>query len=264
MKYISQHRVINQWRKNEKEIITGIPSDANPFFLPFFELNLSSDFLKPAVSKEAAKEKPKKNEKIKKEKPKKEKLKKEEKAKEPEAPDTIYSAVGALTYYNQNDKRWANSTYGGKDSIAVYGCGPTALAMIVTSFTEKTMTPADMAKWAYSHHYWVPGSGSKHNLIPKGAAAFGFKAKPFHEKSVRKIIDTLNEGHIIVALMGPGHFTANGHFIIIADYWSGNKVTIADPNSIENTLKPWDINLILKELNSSGSDGGPMWIITPN
>ena len=61
---------------------------------------------------------------------------------------TLESSIGILTYYNQSDTRWAEYLYGGQDPLKKYGCGPTVLAMIVSSFTNQTLLPPEMADWA--------------------------------------------------------------------------------------------------------------------
>lgn len=176
---------------------------------------------------------------------------------------SMSSSIGTLTYYNQSDVRWADFLYGGRDPLHSYGCGPTALAMVVTSFTEHTLSPADMAAWAADHNYWSAGHGTKHNFIMEGAAAFGLKASPFQNFTEEGVLAELRSGHILIALMGSGHFTSNGHFIVIADDWSGNQVRIADPASLENTHIPWEISVILSELNAVANSGGPIWSISP-
>lgn len=176
---------------------------------------------------------------------------------------SLTSSVGLLTYYNQGDVRWANALYGGQDPIAGYGCGPTVLAMIVTSFTEQTYLPSDMADWAAANNYWSAGSGTKHNFFLEGAAAFGFQAVPFQNFTPEGIISELKSGHILVALMGPGHFSDSGHFIIIYNYWSGNQVSVADPASLERTQVPWEAQTILDELSYGANGGGPLWSISP-
>ncbi len=176
---------------------------------------------------------------------------------------SITSSVGLLTYYNQTDSRWADLLYGGQDPVSGYGCGPTVLAMLVTSFTSQTYLPSDMANWASANHYWSAGSGTSHNFILEGAAAFGFHAEPFLDYTPQGVISALKSGHILVALMGPGQFTSVGHFLIIANYWSGNYVSIADPASLENTQKPWDVQVLLNELYYGANAGGPLWSISP-
>ena len=183
---------------------------------------------------------------------------------EPESPypSALISSVGILTYYNQSDPRWASSIYGGSDPISRYGCGPTVLAMIVSSFTDQTITPDEMAKWA-STNYWVAGSGSRHSLIPEGAAFFGFHVEPLQSFTVEGVKSALRNGNLLVALMGPGHFTTGGHFIIIANYWANDQVTVADPANVDNCFLSWDISLILQELHSAHDFGGPVWVISP-
>lgn len=176
---------------------------------------------------------------------------------------SIPSSVGLLTYYSQHDVRWADALYGGQDPMTSYGCGPTVLAMLVTSFTGQTCPPSEMAEWAVSNNYWAAGSGTKHDFILEGAAAFGFRAESFQNFTKDGIISELKNGHILVALVGPGHFTISGHFIILSDYWSGDKVSVADPASLENTQTPWDVQIILDELLYGSKGGGPLWSITP-
>ncbi len=231
----------------KKKLICGIIALILLLCTPFCRLDLASGVLKePLALPEAAPDPPE----------------------SPVFSDGMYtlsltSSVGLLTYYNQNDVRWADALYGGRDPIASYGCGPTALAMLVTSFTSHTYTPADMANWAASNNYWSAGSGTKHNFFLEGASAFGFQASSFQNFTPEGIIAELKSGHVLVALMGPGQFTAVGHFIIIYNYWSGNQVSIADPASLERTQVPWDVQTLINELAYGANGGGPLWSISP-
>lgn len=175
---------------------------------------------------------------------------------------SIPSSIGTLTYYNQTDVRWADAIYGGSDPVSTHGCGPTVLAMLVSSFTNEDITPDAMAAWAKDNNYWVSNSGSLHSLIPEGAAHYGLAAESFSDYTQDGILNALKDESILVALMGPGHFTDSGHFIILADDWSGASVRIADSNSLENSQKPWKVSLILDELNYNAQSGGPLWRIS--
>ena len=75
-----------------------------------------------------------------------------------------------VVYFNQLDERYANQPYG-TDHIGGYGCGPTSLAIVVSSLTSETVDPVQMARWAYEHGYWCSKSGSYHTLIPGAAQA---------------------------------------------------------------------------------------------
>lgn len=176
---------------------------------------------------------------------------------------SLTSGIGTLTYYNQSDARWANYLYGGSDPLAAYGCGPTALAMLVNSFTETACQPPDIAAWAADNNYWSAGYGTKHEFVPDCANAFGMHAASFQNYTVEGLIAELRSGHVIVALMGPGHFSDSGHFIIITDDWSGDQVRVADPARLERTQMAWDAQIILDEMLVGASGGGPLWSITP-
>ena len=76
-----------------------------------------------------------------------------------------------VVYYNQLDERWKYSPYG-TDTIGGYACGPTAMAIVISSLTSETIDPPHMAQWAYEHGYWCSGNGSYRSLIPGAAQAW--------------------------------------------------------------------------------------------
>ena len=104
-------------------------------------------------------------------------------------------------YYNQKDPRWADLPYG-TDDIGGYGCGPTAMAMVISSMTNTTIDPPAMAQWAYENGYWASESGTYHAFIPECAEAFGLKAKSFSSRDAESLQDALLSGNLLVALMG--------------------------------------------------------------
>lgn len=183
--------------------------------------------------------------------------------------DAIYSSVldtsmGPMLYYCQGDKRWGDYLYGGADPMKKYGCGPTAVAMLVNSFSPYAgvgITPVDMAQWAVENRQYAPQSGSYHSLIPKALNAWGLPTEGVADRSFEHVTQLLQDGHILVALMGKGALTDNGHFILITGLTANGNVTIADPNRYENCLKEWDLNQLLSELKKSYDSGGPLWVV---
>ena len=77
-----------------------------------------------------------------------------------------------VVYFNQLDQRYASQPYG-TDNIGGYGCGPTSMAIVVSSLTDEIVDPAAMAKWAFENGGWCKGQGSYHSLIPNAAKAWG-------------------------------------------------------------------------------------------
>ena len=176
--------------------------------------------------------------------------------------DLLLPAAGhTLIYYNQHDVRWATKNYGPHNSISSYGCGPTVLSILVSSLTESSVPPDQMAAWCYRNGFFSQNSGSYHSIIPEGAAAWGLVAESMTDLSYKSIIQELYEGKIVVMLMGSGHFTSSGHFIIIRSVTLEGQLLIADPNSLENTQIPWDYETIVSELKRTYDAGGPAWSV---
>ena len=169
-----------------------------------------------------------------------------------------------ITYFCQSDDEWKDQPYG-TDTIGPYGCGPTAMAMAVASLTDTDTDPAAMAAWAVEHGYWARRSGSYNSIVMGAARSFGLLAEPFTSREPDDVLNALWQGKLLVALVGPGHFTDGGHFILLRGATLGGDILVADPNSRENSLVAWDPQLILDELSSMRSYGAPMWVIwTPN
>ena len=187
---------------------------------------------------------------------------------EPPPPDLTYSvildtAAGPMLYYNQGDIRWGDYLYGGADPMKSYGCGPTAISMIINSFTPSSVTPVDMAQWAAENGGYAPQSGSYHSLIPNGLSAFGLAVESVASPSPEAVRKELAQGHLLVALMGRGALTENGHFIIITKQLDGDTVSIADPNNFSNCFLSWDLSQLIDELKNSHDSGGPLWSVGP-
>lgn len=164
-----------------------------------------------------------------------------------------------IVYYNQRDERYADQLYG-TDPIGGYGCGPTCMAMVVSSLTGRTVDPVEMARWAYNNGYWVKGGGSLHALIPAAAEHWGLSVTGCSASEPQRILDALAEGKLVVAIMGAGHFTDSGHFILLRGVKDG-QIMVADPYSVNYSGRLWDLSLILSEASRRAAAGGPFWII---
>ena len=173
---------------------------------------------------------------------------------------TFSDGVTQVTYYNQLDSRWCNEPYG-TDNIGGYACGPTAMAIVVSSLTSETVDPPHMAQWAYENGYWCSGSGSYHTLIPDAAKAWGLDVEGCSAAEPQRIADALADGKLVVALMTKGHFTSSGHFIVLRGVASDGQVLVADPSSLTRSNMPWDMKIILNEASKRAGAGGPFWII---
>lgn len=164
-----------------------------------------------------------------------------------------------VVYFNQLDERYAGKPYG-TDNIGGYACGPTSMAIVVSSLTGDTVDPVEMSQWAYEHGYWCSGSGSYHSLIPGAAEAWGLPVEGCSASEGQRIVDALSSGKLVVAIMVEGHFTSSGHFIVLRGVRNG-KILVADPASYTRSEQEWDLSIILNEASPRAGAGGPFWII---
>ena len=175
--------------------------------------------------------------------------------------EVLTGGVVELVYFNQGEAPWASAAFG-PDLIKGFGCGPTAMSMVVSTLSGQVVDPAQMAQLAAQQGYCAPGSGSYLSLVEGMARYFGLTAQPCGEISAGELCPRLASGQLMVALMGPGHFTTGGHFIVLRGATLTGQVLVADPNSRERSLALWDPQLILDELSASRTDGAPLWCFT--
>lgn len=151
-----------------------------------------------------------------------------------------------IMYFSQIDRRWGRHMYGPYMTIAEGGCGPTCLAMLVSSLTDLNVNPDDMSDWAAAKGYCAGDQGSYWSLMDLGAKEWHLNPSNIC-RDVDQLLKSLSAGKAAIALMGAGHFTTGGHFIVLRGISPNRKIFINDPYSISNTNKEWDIDIIIRE-----------------
>jgi len=178
---------------------------------------------------------------------------------------TEYLTGGAhdLVYFNQTDDPWVDQPYG-FDHIGGYGCGPTVMAMVAATLADADTDPARMARQCVDLGYWASRHGSYHAIVSGIAEEYGLSCESLSpdEVSQSEIFQYLSSGQLIVALVGPGHFTNSGHFIILRGVTLDGGILVADPASRERSLIVWELSLIMEELSANRDSGGPLWVIS--
>lgn len=148
----------------------------------------------------------------------------------------------------QWDERWGHSFYG-SDIMTITGCGPTCLSMVLIHLLQDaSYTPRYVADFAEENHYYAKGSGSKWTLISEGGKILGLDVTelPLDENRIKK---NLELGNPVICIMGPGHFTTAGHFIVLVGLEEG-KFKVNDPNSKENSERLWSYEEISGEIKN--------------
>ncbi len=153
-----------------------------------------------------------------------------------------------MPLFIQWDKRWGYKKYG-NDVAGLTACGPTALSMVAFHLTgNKDLTPDKIMDFAVKNGYCIEGVGSSWDLISKGSKKLGLNAKelPLVEKT---IVNNLKKGNPVICVVGPGHFTKRGHFIVMYGYKDG-KIMVKDPNSYKNSETLYEFSEIKDEIKN--------------
>lgn len=164
-----------------------------------------------------------------------------------------------VTYYNQMDERWADMMYGTSSTIGQAGCGPTSMAIVISTLTGESHDPVELSQWSVENGYRCEGNGSYHSLIPAAALAYGLTCEG--NLTEEGIVEALSSGKLVVVIMSRGHFTKGGHFIVLRGITREGKILVADPASYNRSNQEWDLSIILSESNKAMAAGGPYWAI---
>lgn len=162
--------------------------------------------------------------------------------------------IQGFIYFNQADAAWNDNGYQIKSS----GCGPSAMAVCISSLTNKWVTPVDTTVWAYKNGYYS-SAGASHEMVPALAQQYKLKCHGLGS-DVSKVRDALKKKHPVVALMGPGYFTKKGHFIVLVAIDDNDQVTVADVGSRQRTQYKYPLKEVIAQTKSA-SAGGPCWEI---
>lgn len=170
--------------------------------------------------------------------------------------------VNGFTVYSQCDPAWGSKLYG-TDTICAAGCGPSAMAMIITAFTGKRVTPEETVPIAYQEGAWAgPGVGSWGTVSPKLAEHYGLKAKQLDMGDgdiVGQINKALSEGALIsTSGKGARPFFSGGHYIVIRAVTESGKWLIGDSGSRDTSDDEWDPQALLPAMQVNNN----VWAIT--
>ncbi len=143
--------------------------------------------------------------------------------------------LNKFVYYRQGDYKQA---YGRSGTIASAGCGPTSAAMVLTYLTGETVDPVAAAKYSVQHGFRYEGNGTSEGLFPSIASAYGLSCQK-QSQTASNIVQSLRNGNVIIAHMGPGEFTSGGHYIVLRGIDDNGNVLVADPaNPARNKYYP--------------------------
>jgi hypothetical protein len=151
---------------------------------------------------------------------------------------------------SQQDYTEAVCTIGGqKKSVATSGCGAVCVAMAAAGLGDSLETPSTLFQWAYDSGLYF-GDGLGHEAMSAIAAHAGLTGR-WLENKAEPIMAALSLGHPVVAHMGPGTFTKNGHYILLTGVDEEGLIRVNDPYSPERSRETYPLDLIIGEVKTS-------------
>lgn len=143
--------------------------------------------------------------------------------------------IDGFTVYSQYDPQWKDTKYG-ISTIGDAGCGPSAMAMIISTLTGQKVTPVETSNYAAANGQQTSTGGSAWTISKVLAEHWNLKADPIGA-DLTKITTALRAGSLImVSGDGAVPFTKNGHFIVLRGLTTDGKFMVGDSaHDIANT-----------------------------
>lgn len=129
-------------------------------------------------------------------------------------------------------------------TIATSGCGPTSLAMVLTYLLGEEVSPVEMAE--LGNGSYTCSEGTYWSYFGDMADRYGVNCEQMGI-SEDNIINNLENGETLIMSVGPGHFTSEGHFIVLRGIDENNNIIVSDPASEDRSNKTWDLDVFLNE-----------------
>lgn len=174
--------------------------------------------------------------------------------------DTVGKGVKEVVYFNQLEEPWASLPYA-TSTIEDSGCGPTSMAIVISTLTGNNVTPEMTKSFAENNGEYVPGQGTSHSFIGNAAAHWGLTCERVGKDRMDDVVQALKEGKMVVEICEAYTITggSSGHFIVLTGVTRDGYITIADCASRERTGKVYSVETI----KSYGRDlsVGAFWII---
>ena len=159
--------------------------------------------------------------------------------------------TGKFPYFSQQDSRWRYQKYG-SSTIGESGCGPTCMAMCWSGLRNEETDPARMAAFSEANGWYYPGIGTSWGMMNEGAEKLGLSVVML-DPDAERMNQALREGKGVIATVGPGDFTTEGHFIFLCGLAENGEILVHDPNSVLRSRKSWPADRLIGQMKK-------MWI----
>ena len=131
-------------------------------------------------------------------------------------------------------------------TVASSGCGAVCVSMVASYLTgDARQTPETLFLRAVQMGEYT-GSGLKHETLSALLDECGVRNE-WIPNTVEGIEQALREGKPVIAHVGPGTFTRNGHYVLLRGFSGDGRVLVNDPASPERSVEAYPIEIFVRQ-----------------
>ena len=153
--------------------------------------------------------------------------------------DAVHGVTERFQYYSMKEPLWAQYPYDAANTPEIErmqnsACGPTSMAMAVSTALHRAVLPPVLADWSNAHGFRDPDGihGTDDSFFPACAEIYGLTAELIpieNAQSFARAAEAIAAGNAVICNVVPGSpYTSCGHYNLISDVVDG-RVQICDP-----------------------------------
>lgn len=162
----------------------------------------------------------------------------------------LSSSGGEMIYFEQDSPKYNKVPYG-SNYLGSHGCGPTCMAMVVSTFSNVIVEPDEMGDWAVDNGYYVKNVGTAYGLMTAAAEKYGVPMTKINKSDEDAVVSALKEGKLLLTVVSKGDFTRGSHFLLLRGITEDGKLLVADSGNYDRSLMEWDYDSVFSQIKLS-------------
>lgn len=166
--------------------------------------------------------------------------------------------AGSFVFYDQGDPKWSDhriytANDSGADTIGYAGCGPTSVAMVVATLSDKSVTPIEAGDYMTSLGSGVgySSAGATTEGLQKAVEHWGLKATSISPTDFSTAMQFIKSGGLIITGgVGQSPYTGTGHVVVLRALDATGKFLVGNP--APNTQQSQDQSFSPQQLQAAG------------
>ena len=163
-----------------------------------------------------------------------------------------------IKYFSQTDARWRDLAYGDDGAtMADTGCGPTAMAMVASSLTNRNVKPDELAAYAQLSGM-RDETGTNSNFITATSNIYGLSNRRIDYPTENALRASIGSGPTILLgtnYKGVNPYTSVGHYVVTDGFDHNGMVNIKDPRGVSYNRK-YKVSDLIGNTDSLWTYGG--------